>query len=260
MIIRSSVNGIWHRVRRGQAPASRVAARFLELFQAHGIAPVQIQRLLPQVTLEHLAPGRLDAVLTNETLEQAATPFGVRREWLEGVSEPLYKPLRCYRMPRRFFENLAGWRVRPQAFAVRALCCGDLDGTSPREQPVALIVAEHVGKLGEEEVCRYRVYHDEWDWAVLACRLQLKAMARRFHLGWQTPVPLHRVQRRVLENIRAGRRVPHAELQGCLLTEPSLEDFALGSEESGEARETEELPSVLQYMEHHRLADLVPGG
>ena len=257
--MKSSVHEIWRRLRDGQPLIPPVAARFLELFQAHGIAPVQIQRFLPQITLDRLAPDRLEAALTNETLEQASFLFDVRREWLEGITGQMYEPLYCYKAPHRFFENLAGWRIRPQTFAVHALCCSELDNASPREQPVALVVVERIDRLGDEEICRYRVYHDEWDWAHPACRLQLKAVARLFHLGWQTPVPLHRVQRRVLEAVRSGRRVPRAELQGCLLTEPSLEDFASGNEENGKAVETEEMASVQQYIEHHRLTDFLPG-
>ncbi len=250
-----NVNELWRRLRRELPPASRVAQRFLELFQEHGVAPAQIQRFLPQVTLEHLSPDRLGAVLTNETLDQAATLFGVRREWLEGIDEQVYENLSCYKAPRYFFEDLARWQIKPQTFAVRALCCGELDYTSQQEQPLALVVVESIGSLGDKEVCRYRVYRDAWDWSYLPCRLQLKAFARLMHFGWQTPVPLHRVQRRVLERIHAGRKVPHFELRGCLLTEPSLEDFALSEDESRQAQETDELASVSAYVERHRLGE-----
>lgn len=255
--IRLNVNELWRRLRRKHSPADRVAHRFLELFQAHGVAPAQIQRLLPQVTLDRLAPDRLGTILTNETLDQAATLFGVRREWLEGIDEQIYDHLYCYKAPRRFFEDLERWNVQPQMFAVRALCCGELDHTSQQDQPIALVVVEPIGNIGEERVCRYRVYRDAWDWGHLSCRLQLKAFARLIDHGWQTPVPLHRVQRRVLERIRAGKQVPHFELQSCLLTEPSLEDFALDEYESGKARESEELPTVLAYVEQHALSDAV---
>lgn len=119
-----------------------------------------------------------------------------------------------------------------------------------------LVVLEQVGEIGEEAVCRYRVYNDAWDWSHPPCRLELKAMVRLVHRGLRMPVPLHRVSRGVLEIIRAGKRVPRLELQGCLLTEPSLEDFALGADESGKAREVEELPAVFNYIEHHQLASL----
>lgn len=252
--VRLNVNELWRRLRREHPPAHLVAQRFLDLFLAHGVAPAQIQRLLPQVTLEHLAPDRLGAVLTNETLDQAAALFGVRREWLEGIDEQIYEHLHCYKAPRRFFEDLEQWHIQPQMFSVRALCCGELEYDRQCAQPIALIVVEPVSKFGDEQICRYHVYHDTWDWSHLPCRLQLKATARLIHFGSQTPVPLHRVQRRVLERIRAGKQVPHFELQGCLLTEPSLEDFALGDHESGNAREAEELAAVLGYVEHYKLA------
>ena len=256
--VRINVNEIWRRLRCKHSPASQVVRRFLDLFQAHGIAHPQIQRFLPQITLENLAPDQLAAVLTNETIDQAATLFGVRREWLEGTDQQIYEPRYCYKVPRRFFQDLAQWQINLEAFSVRALHCGDLDNTSSREQTVVLIVVEPIAKVGDKEICRYRIYHDAWDWGHLPCRLQLKATARLIHLGWQTPVPLYRVQQRVLERICAGKRVPRFEVKGCLLTEPSLEDYALGENESGKAQETEELGLVLRYFEYHQLADLFP--
>jgi hypothetical protein len=252
--IRLNVIELCRRMFNQQPPGSRVGTRFLDLFHAHGVAPEQIQRFLPQVTLEHLAPERLGAVLTNETLNQAAALFGVRREWLEGVDQQIYEPVFCYKAPGWFFEDLTQWQIKPQAFAVRALCCGELDNSSSREQPLALLTVETVGVIGDNEICRYRVYHDAWDWGHFPCRLQLKAIARLVHLGWQTPIPVHRVQRGQLERIRAGRRVPRSELQGCPLSEPCLEDFALAENESGMARETEELEDVFRYIDLKRLS------
>ena len=193
-------------------------------------------------------------MLTNETLNQAAALFGVRREWLEGVDQQIYEPIFCYQAPGWFFQDLARWQVKPQAFAVRVLCCGELDNSSSQEQPLALLTVETVGMIGDKEICRYRVYHDAWDWGYFPCRLQLKAIARLVHFGWQTPIPVHRVQRGLLERIRAGQRVPRSELQGCLLTEPCLEDFALAENESGMARETEELEEVFRYIDLKRLS------
>lgn len=251
---RLNVIELWRRLFKIRSPASRVSERFLALFQAHGVAPTQIQRFLPQVTLEHFASDRLAAVLTNETLNQAAALFGIRREWLEGIDQQIYEPFFCYKAPVWFFHDLAKWQVKPQTFSVRALCCGDLDNSSLREQPLVLLAVEKVGMIGDEEICRYRVYHDAWNWGYFPCRLQLKAFARLVHLGWQTPIPVHRVQKGVLEKIRTGQRVPRLELQGCLLTEPCLEDFALAENESGKAQETEELGEVFRYIEHNRLA------
>ncbi len=245
---------LWRRLSSPKPSCSQVGERFLSLFQAHGVTPEQIQRFLPQVTLQHLTGNRLNEVLTNETLDQVAALFGVRREWLEGVDQQIYEPVFCYKAPVLFFHDMARWQVKPQTFSVRALCCGELDNSSSREQPLVLLTIEKVGMIGDEEVCRYRVYHDAWNWGYFPCRLQLKALARLVHLGWKTPIPVHRVQKGVLKKIRAGQRVPRLELRGCLLTEPCLEDFALAENESGKARETEELEEVFRYIELNRLA------
>jgi hypothetical protein len=152
-----SVSELWRRLCRELPPACRVGQRFLELFQAHGVASAQIQRFLPQVTLEHLSSDRLGAVLTNETLDQAAALFGVRREWLEGIDEQLYENLSCYKAPRHFLEDLADQAadLRGPSRLPRGLGPCLTTRTTTR-----LVVVESIGSLGDKEVCRYRVYHD----------------------------------------------------------------------------------------------------
>jgi hypothetical protein len=68
-------------------------------------------------------------------------------------------------------------------------------------------------------------------------------------------VPLYEVSSKILTEIRDGKRVPRAALQGCLLPDPCLEDFALSEGESAVAKETDELPDVLDYIREHRLDD-----
>jgi hypothetical protein len=67
------------------------------------------------------------------------------------------------------------------------------------------------------------------------------------------PVPLYRVDAGILARLRAGKAVPHSYMIGSPLTDPSLEDFALTAEESGQAKECEELPAVFQYVRETKL-------
>lgn len=66
-------------------------------------------------------------------------------------------------------------------------------------------------------------------------------------------VPLYRVDARVLNEIVKGRCFPQSHMRGSVITEPSLEDYALSQNESKVAKECEELPEVLDYIQNKNL-------
>jgi hypothetical protein len=111
----------------------------------------------------------------------------------------------------------------------------------------------------DEEIYSYAIYGDAWGWSYAPSRIQLKAMARLTFLATDCPVPLFKVSRKTLESVRDGMAVPRALTEGCLITHPSLEDYALSLDESGQARETEELDRVLKYIEVKGLDEKVEG-
>ena len=240
------------------SPVRIVATRFLKLFKDHGVQPAQIQHYIPQVTLDALgSTDKLLTVLTHPVLDQATNLFGVKRAWLDGVSDSIYECRHCYKAPVQFFRDVAAVFDEDAHFCVRALYCSKkLDRGAGTGQDLALVLVKRLGMLGDSEVYRYVIYGDTWDWAYLPSRIQLKAMARMAYTVCDIQVPLFRVSAKVLDEVRKGARVPNEELNGCLLTNPSLEDFALSLDESGQAQETEELPAVLQYIETHGLEPL----
>lgn len=250
-----NLNEIWRRWRAKPEATSVVVRRFLDLFQSHGVGPTQMQRLLPEVTLDKIkSPDALLALLSNEMLDRIATLFGVRREWLEGIDEQIYPHRFCYKAPRTFFEGLAELDFTFSSFPVRALHSGKgVDARDDYPQNLVLILVERIAEIGDEEIHRYRIYSDAWDWDHPPCRIQLKAMARLVNLKFGCPVPLYPTEGKLLEKIREGQVIPRTALKGCLLTEPSLEDFALGKHESAKARETEEIPAVLDYIQNNEL-------
>jgi len=255
--VKVNVIALWRRLfaQSKDDPVAQVALRFLKLFQWHGVAITQIPRLIPQISLEKLKSTELLLpVLTTEVIEQAATLFGIRRAWLEGADSRMYNTFACYKQPRAFFEELASVAVPANRFAVRALCAKKaLDYRQRGRQPLAIVLVERILDLDEQEITRYRICGDAWDWTHPPCRIELKAIARQVFLEQRCPVPLHYVEPAMLEKVLEGTWVPHDTLKGCLLTEPSLEDYALSAAESVKAKETAELPEVLSYIEHHKL-------
>jgi hypothetical protein len=252
-----SINGLLRKlfVRKAQSPSDIVAERFLVLFGAHGVAVSQIPRLLPQVGLDHLnSRDSLLGALTNDVLDETGKLFGVEREWLDGVSDRLYASRTIYKRPVNLFRDLATLKRDDDWFPVRALyCTNELNAADNRSQPLVLLLAERIAEFGDEEIMKYRVYSDTWDWSYGPARVQLKAMARLAFLALDCPVPLYRVGSGIMDRIMDGKAVPRSYLTGSPLTNPSLEDFALTVEESGQAKECEELPTVLQYIRETKL-------
>lgn len=252
-----NVNALGRRLfKRGQNdPVAVVVQRFLQLFLDHGIAISQIPRLVPQLSLEKLRSiDSLLPALTPDVLESVAVLFGIRVSWLENVDEDIYETLTCYKQPEVFFKDLTTITLPDNGFAVRALfITKTLNSRKDQAQPLALVLVDKIKDIGNEEIFRYRIYGDTWDWSHPPCRIQLKAMARIIFQFTQKPVPLHQVKPEELQAIIDGKCVPHSALQGCLLTNPSLEDFALSSQESAQSKEADELPEVIDYIRNHQL-------
>lgn len=72
-----------------------------------------------------------------------------------------------------------------------------------------------------------------------------------------TPVPLMVISPADLQSVLDRQKISHKFFDGCLLTDPSLEDFALTGQESAVAAEVDEMPWVLRYIEDHKLESLL---
>lgn len=258
------VNQLLRKLRSKIDPAQEVTRRFLRLMAAHDVESTQIQRLFPEIGLDKLKDEKLLlASLSVEVLQRVATLFGVRQEWLEGVSDQIYSPSFYYKAPRAFFQDFVSLQRDGFTFPLRALYCGDgLDCRKESTQSIVLIFVERVAQWDDKDISRYRICGDEWDWSYRGSRIQIKAMVRLVYLATEKPVPLYQVDRKSLSAIRDGKLVPRDALEGCLLRNPSLEDFSLSITESKVASEVEELPEVLSCVEGWRseclLGDFAP--
>ena len=94
-------------------------------------------------------------------------------------------------------------------------------------------------------------------WEHAPSRIQLKATARMIFKVLHTPVPMYVVSPAELQKISDGKVIPRSLLDRPLLTTPSIEDFALGTDESLIAKEVDELPLVLKYIEDFKLQSLM---
>lgn len=255
------INRIWKSI-AGKSKTDSVdvvAKRFRQVFREHGVEPTQIPRLIPTVTLDLLRSDHaLLTALSPKILDQVARLFGIRNEWLEGVDEEVYEYLACYKHPAILLDHLAEVSNSGSILnsPLRVLCTSKhLDFRDDSQLHLVPVLVEKIADLGENEVYRYHVYRDGFEWGYAATRIELKALARIAYTRLHITVPLFVVSAAVMEDVLVGKVVPWRYLNGCLISNPSLEDFALTKDESGIAKEVEELPEVLRYIEEHGLGD-----
>ena len=241
-------------------PISTTSQRFYDIFQMHGVAPPQIPRLLPQVKLSDLhSPERLLEVLSPELLDQVAKIFGVRVAWLEGVDDQIYEYLGTYKDLSRLLEHLNSLLTDEDSKwnkPIRFLCTRkQLDRRGSDIQLITPVLVEKIAELGDEPIYRYHVYQDGFPWGHPPARIELKALARTIFTKLHITVPLYEIKRHEMDELLEGRYIPSFLRHVCLISDPSLEDYALAHSESSVAKEAEELPDVLRYIDEQGLGD-----
>lgn len=254
-----TINKFWQEFTgKSSKPVNIVARRFLQAFENHGVATSQIPRLLPQVKIADLqSPEKLLASLTPELLDQTAQLLGIRSEWLEGIDEEIYDYRSCYKQPDvllEHMENIVREKDVRGSFPLRVFTTRkNLDFMDENEQLLAPVIVEKIAELGEKEIFRFHIYRDEFDWGYFPCRIELKAITRIVDKQLRTTVPLFVISEKEMSLLLAGKLIPHSLFRGPLVTNPSLEDYALTKQESVVAKETEEIPEVMQYIDEYQL-------
>lgn len=233
--------------------------RFRQLFREHGVEESQIPRIFPKISLDDLKSDEsLFKKLTPELIDEVAVLFAVRTEWLEGVDNAIYAAYSCYNQPALFFELLNKVNYSDMHFPARVITSAEnLNSQDGSSQPILMIVLDEIALLGDDIIYRYYIIDGEWNWAHSPCRLQLKAFARLLDKKLGIVTPIFKVDVKTLEAISECRKIPREYVLGCLVTDPSLEDYALSKAESVVAKETEELPKVIQYINDYQLQNLI---
>lgn len=243
-------------------PSQVVARRLVELTDAHGVRRQEIPRLFPSVGYAHLDdPQLLLAAITPAVVDSAAELFGVRREFLEGLDKLAYLPIGSGRAPaaestRILVNALAhaveshqeggGWMRGPLAVLATSAA---LDRRSPHQQWLVPVIVEPSGAELEGPLYRCRIFGGYFDWADADQRIGLKALAWLVWHRLGKVVPLYPVTESYLVDTLSGETVPSVALLRSVITNPSLEDFIEEAGNSAVAKEVDELPEVLAFLE-----------
>ncbi|WP_160152635.1 hypothetical protein [Microbulbifer sp. ALW1] len=144
--------------RRSQSESDgSVAARFVQLFQAHGVHRNQIPRFFGHdLTLAKVKDDdALLSTLTEEMLTNAAELFAVRREWLDGASSQIYELNHFYKEPQRFAQFINAIIKRANQLGGQLFV-----EDSRRKSGYAdslLVLEESIGFVGEKVIYRFHL-------------------------------------------------------------------------------------------------------
>ncbi|ROS00202.1 hypothetical protein EDC56_2840 [Sinobacterium caligoides] len=150
------------------ANGETIGERFIRLFKSHGVHHNQIPKFFGHnISLADLQDNdRLLDKLTDKTLQDAADLFSVRREWLDGASDKVYKAHYCYKMPERFVNLINTLKQRSEIIHGRFFIAPESKGW----QSCQLVIEECVGNIGDKQVFRYHFLDDEMDFHYWRCR------------------------------------------------------------------------------------------
>ncbi|MBM7074265.1 hypothetical protein JQC92_19915 [Shewanella sp. 202IG2-18] len=164
---------------------SNSADRFLQSFEAHGVARSQIPRFFGHgLTLYQVEnDDELLKVLNHQLLEAAAKLFRIRLEWLEGASSEIYDVTHFYKQPAAFGDyidkitasgnRLTGWLINTK------ILTHDYDSL--------ILLEEQIGAVGEKPIYRYH-FCELWIFNYWKCRVDLAACVAQ---GWKKNCYIH---------------------------------------------------------------------
>jgi hypothetical protein len=178
--------GKWivNRKKQNVPAAESIAARFVRLFETHGVHRNQIPRFFDYgLTLKDEVS--LITKLSDQMLGAACTLFAVRREWLDGAESQAHPNNVFYKYPKRFIEFVEELKA--------ANPDGEISGVliAPEESNwkvnALLILQESIGFVGEKEIYRYHLC-DCWEFGYWKARGYLTACVA---IAWKRNIFVH---------------------------------------------------------------------
>ena len=188
--IKSAID-LWERLRKWYGSLNNdtetVAARFVRLFESHGVHRNQIPRFfgngltLKDVQEDSLLISKLD----EDLLETACKLFAVRREWLDGAEARAHTEHDFYKRPADFLIFIN----ERKAANIEGELSGELfapeDASSNAE--AILILKEVIGYIGSEQIYRYYLCNN-WSFSYWKARAYLTACIA---IAWKSHVFIH---------------------------------------------------------------------
>ncbi|ATX79135.1 hypothetical protein Ga0123461_0709 [Mariprofundus aestuarium] len=230
--------------------------RFVQLFEAHGVARTQIPRFLKnhgvEISYEDInTDSSLLKRLDEEMLEKSCEIFGVRREWLDGVDDRIYPRVGFYKNLSEFTELMSQLQTQSDDIDLIAIKSpkNKLDKNSDSfNSPIALVIKIEIGWLGDTPIYRYIPCDDEWNWGYCKARFELKGLAL-FAWQFRNVVFGCHMPQNTINNIIHGVTFPGPEIEAAGHKGHFRLDYMIFTEdESCAADDPEEALKVREYL------------
>jgi hypothetical protein len=147
--------------RHRRQPLVRQASRMLEAFDAHGVPPHQLPRLMPEALRlkpqEVTSPAVLANHLRVEHLDWASEVLALRRDWLDLEGEQPHHEVRVYKNPRALYQ----WFQDRQAIrgdrsgSVHVLTEGAFKNPGEARGRFIVIYEEAFAEIDDKSLSRY---------------------------------------------------------------------------------------------------------
>lgn len=169
-------------LKKRRNPARAQAQRLLDAFAAHGVAGVQIPRLLPEAlalpNADFADPDELKTKLTPRLLDWAADVLALRRGWLDGVDSERHHRVQGYKHPSIYRDWL---RQRQELFPdidrIIHVFVTSKEPLGPHSTgSLCVAYGERFDTLDTQELSRYWLLSDRWRLDHSPCTVNLMAL------------------------------------------------------------------------------------
>lgn len=185
--IESAIN-IWgklkNRYNSRKSVVETVSARFVKLFESHGVHRNQIPRFFDHgLTLKDVQDDvSLISKLNENILEDVCKLFAVRREWLDGADTKIYPEHDFYKHPEKFLIFINDLKTtNPDGYLDGVLFAPDV---TDHDAEAILVLYEVVGSVGNEPMHRYHLCNN-WLFSYWKARGYLAACIA---IAWKSSV------------------------------------------------------------------------
>lgn len=168
--------------KRRRNPARAQAQRLLDAFAAHGVAGVQIPRLLPETLALPNAvfadPEELKKELKPQLLDWAADTLALRRGWLDGADSERHHRVQGYKQPSIYRDWLQQRQeLFPDLDRIIHVFVASKELLGPQSTgPLCIAYGERFDTLDTQELRRYWLLSDHWRLDHLPCTVNMMAL------------------------------------------------------------------------------------
>lgn len=235
----------------------KVIERFKIVFEEHGISINQMPFFIDNRFNLNLSDFRNDntilKIIDDDLLNWVSNKFGIKREWLDGVSEQIYENKDYYKRVDLLIDLLVEFKSKHgKNFDMFILKTDDLDRKNDADQSVIIVLRVPIGELHNNTIYRYIPVSTLWKWGYWRTRYQLKSIfwvCKKLNIYTDG----YDIKEKEKKKIVNKTVFPQEILNQIPLSYTwYTEDYVDSPKESAVAKESEELDDIHKYIKDKR--------